>query len=133
MRHMGVLAPEGAKFSWRRTFHRLGRLFTLVRPYKVKAIASAVALLAGTAVSLLAPLASKFAIDRGINPGDRHALVLWTLAFVAAALAGWGASVAQTYLSAWVGQRVLADLRRDLFATSSRSSWATSSATAPAG
>ncbi len=33
-----------------------------------------------------------------------------------AALLGWGASVAQTYLSAWVGQRVLADLRRDLFA-----------------
>jgi ABC-type multidrug transport system fused ATPase/permease subunit len=116
MRRMGVLAPEGTKFSWRRTFHRLGRLFTLVRPYKGKAIASGVALLVGTAVGLLAPLASKFAIDRGIGPGDRHALVLWTLAFVAAALAGWGASVAQTYLSAWVGQRVLADLRRDLFA-----------------
>ena len=33
-----------------------------------------------------------------------------------AALLGWVASVAQTYLSAWVGQRVLADLRRDLFA-----------------
>ena len=32
-----------------------------------------------------------------------------------AALLGWVASVAQTYLSAWVGQRVLADLRRDLF------------------
>ena len=111
-----VLAPEGMTFSWRRTFRRLGRLFTLVRPYKGKAIASGVALLAGTAVGLLAPFASKLAIDRGINPGDRHALVLWTLAFAAAALVGWGTSVAQTYLSAWVGQRVLADLRRDLFA-----------------
>jgi ABC-type multidrug transport system fused ATPase/permease subunit len=111
-----VLAPEGMKFSWSRTFHRLGRLFTLVRPYKGKAIASGVTLLAGTAVGLLAPFASKFAIDRGINPGDRHALVLWTLAFAGAALVGWGTSVAQTYLSAWVGQRVLADLRRDLFA-----------------
>jgi ABC-type multidrug transport system fused ATPase/permease subunit len=116
MRHMGVLAPEGTKFSWRRTLHRMGRLFTLVRPYKGKAIASGVALLAGTAVSLLAPFASKFAIDRGINPGDRHALVLWTCVFAGAALLGWVASVAQTYLSAWVGQRVLADLRRDLFA-----------------
>ncbi|HEY3614838.1 MAG TPA: ABC transporter ATP-binding protein, partial [Gaiellales bacterium] len=40
----------------------------------------------------------------------------WTLVFVTAALLGWVASIAQTYLSAWVGQRVLADLRRDLFA-----------------
>ena len=111
-----VLAPEGMQFSWGRTFRRLGRLFRLVRPYKGKAIASVLALLAGTGVALLAPLASKFAIDRGIGPGDRQALVFWTLAFVAAALAGWGASVAQTWLSAWVGQRVLADLRRDLFA-----------------
>jgi ABC-type multidrug transport system fused ATPase/permease subunit len=111
-----TLAPEGTKFSWSRTFHRLGRLFTLVKPYKGKAIASAVTLLAGTAVGLLAPFASKFAIDRGINPGDRHALIVWTIAFAGAALVGWGTSVAQTYLSAWVGQRVLADLRRDLFA-----------------
>jgi ABC-type multidrug transport system fused ATPase/permease subunit len=115
MRRMGTLAPEGTKFSWRRTFHRLGRLFTLVRPYRGKAILSAVTLIVGTAIGLVSPFASKFAIDRGIVPGDRHALIFWTALFVVAALLGWGASVAQTYLSAWVGQRVLADLRRDLF------------------
>ena len=115
MRPIGVLAPEGAKFSWKRTFSRLGRLFSLVRPYRAKAILSAVSLLIGTALGLASPLASKFAIDRGIVPGDRHALVLWTVLFVVAALLGWVASIAQTYLAAWVGQRVLADLRRDLF------------------
>jgi ATP-binding cassette subfamily B protein len=111
-----VLAPESTSFSWRSTFHRMGRLLTLVRPYRAKAILSVLALLAGTAISLLAPLASKLAIDRGIVPGDRSQLVFWTLAFVLAALLGWGASTAQTYLSAWVGQRVITDLRRDLFA-----------------
>ena len=116
MRPIGVLAPEGAKFSWKRTFSRLGRLFTLVRPYRGKAILSAVTLIFGTAIGLVTPFASKFAIDRGIVPGDRHALVLWTVLFVVAALLGWVASIAQTYLAAWVGQRVLADLRRDLFA-----------------
>jgi ABC-type multidrug transport system fused ATPase/permease subunit len=115
MRRVGTLAPEGTKFSWRRTFHRLGRLFTLVRPYRGKAILSAVTLIVGTAIGLVSPFASKFAIDRGIVPGDRHALIFWTALFVVAALLGWVASVAQTYLSAWVGQRVLADLRRDLF------------------
>ncbi|MDP9258881.1 MAG: ABC transporter ATP-binding protein/permease [Actinomycetota bacterium] len=115
MRPIGVLAPEGAKFSWRRTFQRLGRLFRLVRPYRGRAILSGLSLIAGTAIGLVSPFAAKFAIDRGIDRGDRHALVFWTAAFVAAALLGWVASVAQTYLSAWVGQRVLADLRRDLF------------------
>ena len=113
---LGVLAPEGAKFSWKRTFNRLGRLFTLVRPYRGKAILSAITLIFGTAIGLVSPFASKFAIDRGIVPGDRDALILWTVLFVVAALLGWVASMAQTYLSAWVGQRVLADLRRDLFA-----------------
>jgi ABC-type multidrug transport system fused ATPase/permease subunit len=116
MRPIGLLAPEGTKFSWRRTFQRLGRLFTLVRPYRAKAILSAVTLIIGTAIGLASPFAAKFAIDRGIVPGDRHALIFWTVAFVVAALLGWVASIAQTYLSAWVGQRVLADLRRDLFA-----------------
>jgi ATP-binding cassette subfamily B protein len=115
MRPIGQLAPEGTTFSWKRTFNRLGRLFTLVRPYRGKAILSAITLIAGTAIGLVSPFASKFAIDRGIVPGDRGALILWTVLFVVAALLGWGASVAQTYLSAWVGQRVLADLRRDLF------------------
>ena len=32
---IGVMAPEGTKFSWKRTFNRLGRLFTLVRPYRL--------------------------------------------------------------------------------------------------
>jgi ABC-type multidrug transport system fused ATPase/permease subunit len=115
MRPIGTLAPEGATFSWKRTFNRLGRLFTLVRPYRGKAILSGITLIVGTAIGLVSPFASKFAIDRGIVPGDRGALIFWTVLFVVAALLGWGASVAQTYLSAWVGQRVLADLRRDLF------------------
>ena len=38
------------------------------------------------------------------------------LAFLASALVYWGASYAQTYLVGWVGQRVLQDLRIQLFA-----------------
>ena len=87
-----------------------------MRPYRGKAILSAITLVIGTAIGLVSPFAAKFAIDRGIVPGDRRALIFWTVAFVVAALLGWVAAVAQTYLSAWVGQRVLADLRRDLFA-----------------
>jgi ATP-binding cassette subfamily B protein len=36
-------------------------------------------------------------------------------AFLAAGLLNWAASTAQTYTTGWVGERVLADLRRGLF------------------
>jgi ABC-type multidrug transport system fused ATPase/permease subunit len=111
-----VLASEGTVFSWSRTAHRLGRLLTLVLPYKGRAIVSALTLLLATALGLVSPLAAKFAIDNGIQRDNGAALVFWTGAFVAAALLSWVAEIAQTYYSAWVGQRVLADLRRDLFA-----------------
>jgi ATP-binding cassette subfamily B protein len=49
-------------------------------------------------------------------PGDRGTLDLVVLAFLVSALVYWGASYAQTYLVGWVGQRVLQDLRLQLFA-----------------
>ena len=117
MRPIGVLAPEGTKFSWRRTFRRLGRLFTLVRPYRGKAILSAVALLAGTAIGLAG------AVRLQVRDRPRHRPRRPPRARPLDGRRSWSRRCsagsprcAQTYLSAWVGQRVLADLRRDLFA-----------------
>ena len=75
-----------------------------------------VALLAGTAASLAPPPLAKLAIDDGIVPGDPGTLNLVVVAFLASALVYWGATYAQTYLVGWVGQRVLQDLRIQLFA-----------------
>jgi len=75
-----------------------------------------VALIAGTAASLAPPPLAKLAIDGGIIPGDRGTLDLVVVAFIASALVYWGATYAQTYLVGWVGQRVLQDLRLQLFA-----------------
>ena len=60
------------------------------------------------------PLATK-AIDDGIQQGDAGALTGIVLVFLAATLVTWGASAAQTYLTGWVGQRALQDLRVQLF------------------
>ena len=49
-------------------------------------------------------------------PGDTTALTWIVLAFLATALIYWGATYAQTYLTGWVGQRALQDLRIQLFA-----------------
>src|SRR3954469_12972260 len=74
-----------------------------------------IALVLGTAASLApAPLAQK-AIDKGIIPGDVATLNIVVALFVISALIVWGTSYAQTYLTNWVGQRALQDLRLDIF------------------
>jgi ABC-type multidrug transport system fused ATPase/permease subunit len=104
---------------WRATSGRgrkLRGLLELLRPYRGRTILMFVALVAGTAASLAPPPLAKLAIDDGIVPGDTATLNLVVVAFIASALVYWGATYAQTYLVGWVGQRVLQDLRIQLFA-----------------
>jgi ABC-type multidrug transport system fused ATPase/permease subunit len=104
---------------WRATSGRgrkLRGLLELLRPYRGRTILMFVALVAGTAASLAPPPLAKLAIDNGIVPGDTATLNLVVVAFIASALVYWGATYAQTYLVGWVGQRVLQDLRIQLFA-----------------
>src|ERR671938_2171652 len=102
-------------WSWRRTRRRLGTLARLTSPYRTRTILSVFSLLAATATALAPPFLSKYAVDDGIR---RHDLAkLWWIvgAFLAAGLLNWGMSYVQPYLTAWVGERILADLRIGLF------------------
>ncbi len=104
---------------WRATGGRgrkLRGLLALLRPYRSRTILMFAALLAGTAAALAPPPLAKLAIDDGIVPGDLSTLTLVVVAFLVSALVYWGATYVQTYLVGWVGQRVLQDLRIQLFA-----------------
>ena len=74
-----------------------------------------IALLLSTAATIGGPLVAKQAIDEGIVPGDESSLQMWVVVFVVVAGIGWAASAAQSYLTSWVGERILTDLRVDLF------------------
>jgi ATP-binding cassette subfamily B protein len=90
-------------------------LLGLLRPYRLRAAATLVALLIGTAASLAPPLLAKAAIDKGIHRHDTETLVIVVVAFLASALLVWLMTYVQTYLVGWVGQRALADLRIRIF------------------
>src|SRR6185312_391436 len=49
-------------------------------------------------------------------PGDYRRVVLWVAVFLVIVVAGWIATAAQSYLTSWVGERVLADIRVAVFA-----------------
>jgi ABC-type multidrug transport system fused ATPase/permease subunit len=105
--------PAGS--SGRQRLRRLHGIAQLLRPYRGRTILALVSLVLGTAASLAPPYLAKLAIDDGITPHDLAALDRIVAAFVVSALVYWGATYLQTYLTGWVGQRVLQDLRLRIF------------------
>src|SRR5205814_5361316 len=93
----------------------LATLARLTAPYRTRTIFSIFSLLLATATALAPPLLSKYAIDDGIKQHELGTLWVIVAIFLLAGLANWGMSYLQTYLTGWVGERILADLRNNLF------------------
>jgi ATP-binding cassette subfamily B protein len=103
-------------WSWNTTRRRLGVLWRLTKPYRFRTFLSVFSLLAATATALAPPLLAKYALDDAINDKTGTQLVVVVSLFVALALANWGMTYVETYMTGWVGERILADLRSQLFA-----------------
>jgi len=113
--HVGRLGHAGSGLGWRATVRRVTSLIGYTRPYAGRAILAMIALVLSTAATIGGPLVAKQAIDEGIVPGDESSLQMWVVVFLVVAGVGWAASAAQSYLTSWVGERILTDLRVDLF------------------
>lgn len=99
-------------FSWA----QLRRLIAYVGPYRgLTAAATAVTLL-GAAMQLLRPYILLLVVNQALGRRSMAALDRYVLVYLASFLVTWGASTAQTRLTARLGQSVLHDLRHDLYA-----------------
>ena len=112
MRQRGAQVED---WSWNTTRRRLGVLWRLTKPYRFRTFLSFFSLLAATATALAPPLLAKYALDDAINDKTGTQLVVVVSLFVALALANWGMTYVETYMTGWVGERILADLRSQLF------------------
>jgi ABC-type multidrug transport system fused ATPase/permease subunit len=117
--HGGHMMRERAArvedWSWRQTRRRFGVLIRLIRPYRVRASFSVFSLLAATATALAPPYLAKYALDDAVHGDAGSRLELVVVIFVLAGLANWGMTYVETYMTGWVGERILADLRMRLF------------------
>jgi ATP-binding cassette subfamily B protein len=102
-------------WSWRRTRRRLGLLVRLALPYRGRTALAVATLLAYTVIALAPPYLAKLAVDDGIRNRDLGGLTLIVIVFLAAGGLTFALSAVQTYLTGWVGERALADLRDRLF------------------
>jgi len=89
-------------------------LVELLRPYKGRVALMFMTLVLATAATLAPIQLAKLAVG-DIQHKDSSALDRVAVVFLLASLLAWGASAAQTYLTEWVGQRALQDLRGQLF------------------
>jgi ATP-binding cassette subfamily B protein len=106
---------EVGDWSWRRTRRRIALLIGLALPYRARTAGALSTLLAYTLVALAPPYLAKLAIDDGISTGDLARLNELVVLFLVAAVAALVLSAVNTYLTGWVGERMLADLRNRLF------------------
>ena len=94
---------------------RLRELLALVRPYKWRVALMFLSMTIAIAAGLAPPYLAKVAIDSGIIAKDYGTLQLVVVLYLASALILWGATYVQTYMTSWVGQKTLQDLRLTLF------------------
>jgi ABC-type bacteriocin/lantibiotic exporter with double-glycine peptidase domain len=83
-------------WSWRQTRRRLAVLVRLARPYKARTALAIATLLGFTLVALLPPYLAKLAVDDAIAQRDLGALTIIVVAFLAAGVAAFALSGAQT-------------------------------------
>jgi ATP-binding cassette subfamily B protein/subfamily B ATP-binding cassette protein MsbA len=92
------------------------RLIAFTRPYMRRLILSAILMLIASAASVAGPYFVKIAIDSGINANNVAVLRYTILAYLAVAVIQWIGTYYRVNIMAWVGQSVIYDLRKKLFA-----------------
>ncbi len=93
----------------------VGRLLGYVRPYRLAVAISVVLMLLIAAVEIVGPLILREAIDGQIMKGRTDRLGALTFMFLAALTGSFITRYAQMILMAYVGQRVMVDLRVQMF------------------
>jgi ABC-type multidrug transport system fused ATPase/permease subunit len=102
-------------WSWSKTRKRVGLLWRLLQPYRRRAALSVLSLLTATVTALAPPYLAKLALDDAIGHDVGASLYVIVGVFLAAGIANCVMYYVETYMTGWVGERVLADLRTTLF------------------
>jgi ATP-binding cassette, subfamily B, multidrug efflux pump len=93
----------------------LGRLLSYIRPYRWQTVMAVIAMTVASIMSVAGPFLVGRAIDDGIRAGSLAQLRFWTVALLVTALIEWFTSRLRISLMAFVGTKVVADLRSEFF------------------
>jgi ATP-binding cassette, subfamily B, multidrug efflux pump len=91
------------------------RLYKYLRPYMKLVVLGSLALLAGSGFQLIEPYLVKVGIDDYMLTGDTKGLVGLLWIYLAVAVGDFVFGFAQAYITNYLGQRTMYDLRMDIF------------------
>lgn len=91
------------------------RLATYMSPYKTQLVLAIFLMIISSLLSVAGPWIIGQAIDEGISAGSLDVLRFWTLVFLVASVVEWLTNRARISIMAYVGTRVVADLRSEFF------------------
>ncbi len=93
----------------------MARLLTYLGPYRASVVVAFILILAISALRLVGPYLTKVAIDDYIAEGDLAGLNLIAGLYISALLAQFVLSYFQVYVMNLTGQRIMFDMRREIF------------------
>jgi ATP-binding cassette subfamily B multidrug efflux pump len=91
------------------------RLLGYIKPYRRSAYLAIVCLLGGSAISIIQPYLTKVAIDRYIRRSDVAGLSYVALLYILTLIFVFALSFSQTWLINLMGQKIMCDLRMEIF------------------
>ena len=91
------------------------RLLRYVRPYRWMVAVAVALLLINSVAQISLTFLTQIAIDDYIGAGNQSGLLSLSLGFLGVVLLVLGTTYAQMYLTLWLGQRVLDDIRMQVF------------------
>ncbi len=98
-----------------RSLRPLRALLPYLAPYRGTMLLALAALLTASAAMLALPVAFRYLIDEGMSTGSSETVNRYFVAFLAAAGAFGVFAALRFYLVTWLGERVVADLRSDVY------------------
>jgi len=105
-------APEGAR---RPNFQQLRRILPYLRPYGLSIAGALLALILAAGTVLALGLGLRTLVDEGFSAGEAALLDQALMVLLGVILLLAVATYGRFYLVSWVGERVVADIRRDVF------------------
>ncbi|WP_420641574.1 ABC transporter ATP-binding protein [Candidatus Leptofilum sp.] len=91
------------------------RLMGYMRPYMPRLVVAIISMIASSLLAVAQPTIVGRAIDDGIRASEFDTLRLWTGLFIAAAVGEWITNRFRIAIMAYVGTKVVADYRSELF------------------
>lgn len=92
------------------------RLLRYLEPYRWQVVPAVALLVSLAGMQIVGPWLVQLALDEAVPAADGRLVALLAIAYMASAIVAFGLEYGQMLVTTWLGQSVMRDLRREIFA-----------------